>query len=784
MKALLVTLLLLCTPLLAHAQTPRTQTQSPYLTAMGDKIERLPLTSTRVDVSIAGVIADVKLTQVYENRGSRPIEALYVFPGSTRAAVYGVTMRVGDRLIRAKIREKQQAREEYEAARSEGKTASLLEQLDPSVFRMNVANVLPGDRIEVELRYTELLVPERGVYEFFFPNTMGQRYGETLPVVTSSASAVVDYAFDVRATVIGALPLQRVESPSHAVDIARPGANRAVVTLAEGALEKAGAIDYVLRYTLAGDAIQTGLMAYPEGDGGYFLLTAEPPATATAAMVVPREFVFVVDVSGSMAGEPLDAAKALVRDLFGVLRPTDRFNVILFSGDSEVMAPGGSLPASPQTLARALALIDKQAGGEGTELVPALDTAFALPTLAGMARSIVVVTDGQISAGGEAFATIRAALGTSNVFAFGVGPNVDRPVIELLARAGAGEPFVVDELSQARAIAQRMRSYIDRPLLTHIELGVEGFEAFDLEPARVPDLLAERPVTLVGRYRGVVGGRVIVRGFSGSTPNAQTVAFDPDSVSTDLAAIRLLWARTRIQRLLDEELAFSGSHLYPKPDQESTITRLGLDYNLLSPFTSFVAIDERVRAQSKAVPVQQPAIPKGTTSESPGEMDTPVFDETLPMSEPAPPPVEAEVVLAETAMEAPLAADASYEIGYSPRGTGNALDVVRLLATAAATKLPDGGKSALRKRVGANRFEFADGAWTDLRYRSGMTLLRIRRDSAAFMRLLALRPDVRAALALGEDVLIVLEGVAVRVAPVGFSDYPEKTLLKLRSKHG
>ncbi|MGB0132226.1 VIT domain-containing protein, partial [Dokdonella sp.] len=319
-------------------------TQAPYLTVVGEKVEHLPLASTQVEVLVAGVIADVTVKQVYENRGNVPVEALYVFPGSPRAAVYGLTMKVGERTIKANIAEKQKARETYEAARSEGKTASLLEQLDPSIFRMNVANVLPGDRIEVELKYTELLIPDRGSYEFVFPNTLGQRYGETLPVSTSSDSEVVDYAFSIHARILSAIPLKDVVSPSHQVEVAYSSTMEADVNLSEESFLKAGAADYVLRYSLAGDAIQTGMLTFPEGDGGYFLMLAEPPARVTEGMVAPREFIFVIDVSGSMNGQPLDVSKQLIRDLFSSLRPTDRFNIILFAGGSRVLSEDRSLP--------------------------------------------------------------------------------------------------------------------------------------------------------------------------------------------------------------------------------------------------------------------------------------------------------------------------------------------------------------------------------------------------------------------------------------------------------
>ncbi|MBS1242245.1 MAG: Vault protein inter-alpha-trypsin domain protein [Gemmatimonadetes bacterium] len=154
------------------------KTLSPFFFVKGEDtaVDALPLKSTQATVRIAGVIADVTVEQTYANEGQRPLEAVYIFPASTRAAVYAMTMTIGERVIQARIREKKQARREYEQAKSEGKTASLLEQMRPNVFQMNVANILPGDRVRVQLRYTELLVPEAGVYAFVYPTVVGPRY--------------------------------------------------------------------------------------------------------------------------------------------------------------------------------------------------------------------------------------------------------------------------------------------------------------------------------------------------------------------------------------------------------------------------------------------------------------------------------------------------------------------------------------------------------------------------------------------------------------------------------
>jgi len=734
--ALAITLLLFA----GLAEAAGEKTQAPYLSVVGDHIERLPLSSTSVEASIVGVIADVKVKQVYENRGTKPIEAVYVFPASDRAAVQALTMKVGERVIHAKIRTKEAAKAEYAQARSEGKTASLLEQLDPSVFRMNVANILPGDRVEVELRYTEMLVPDAGIYEFFFPNTMGQPYGNSgeagVSNPKSDAAEVVDFAFDIHVHVATGMPLVQVDSPSHKVEVKKESANAADITLGDSAIQKAGAQDFVLHYSLGGARIESGILAYPEGDGGYFLLMAQPPGSIPDESIAPREFIFVIDVSGSMIGAPLDLAKQLASDLFSVLRPTDLVNVEVFSGGSRVLAPKGSLHATPDTLKQVRAAISDQDAGGGTELVPALDIAYALPTTPGYARSVIVITDGEISAGAEAFRTVRKHLGESNLFAFGVGPTVSRPVISLLARAGAGEPFIVDSMKDGTAVAAKLRRYIDRPLLTHIQLDTDTFDVSDLEPEVLPDLLAERPIVVVGRYRGKAEGGLRIRGISGTQPYNEEVRVDPAAVSTNFNALRQLWARTRIQRLQDEQASeyWGGGDWTNK--NEAAITQLGLSYELLTPYTSFVAVDDRVRTDTTAEKVEQPAVAKPTAS-------------------------------------------------YS-RGTGNYTGLYRHRATRAPSAPPPPPKSTAptTKDLDNRHFSLIDGCWTDAKFVAGMHTLRIRRDSEAFRRLLALAPELAATLALGDRVIVVVNGTALQIGPDGFSTYSEAVLRRALNGRG
>ena len=614
---------LLLLPALIHAQDRREspdRTLAPYFVVEGDPtLDRLPLKSTRVDARIAGVIADVSVAQTYQNEGSRPIEARYVFPGSTRAAVYAMRMRVGNRLIEAQIREKRQARAEYDAARQDGKTASLLEQHRPNVFQTKVANILPGDRVTVELRYTELLVPTDGKYQFVYPTVVGPRYNGAAGTESHRAEPWVaspyQHAgepprspFELTASINSPIPLKEVSSTTHHLRVRHESPTRAVVSLPPTGKNENNR-DLILDYRLSGDRVESGILLYQGKDENFFLAMVEPPAAFGSLEVPSREYIFIVDVSGSMHGFPLDTAKALVNDLLGRLRPSDSFNLLLFSGDSTVLS-GHSLPATQANIQRATALLGEQRGGGGTELLPALRRALALPQDENRSRTIVIVTDGYVTVEKEAFDLIRRSLDSANVFSFGIGSSVNRYLIEGMARAGKGEPFVVTNPQTAREEADRFRRYIDSPVLAHARARFEGFEAYDVEPESLPDVFASRPVVLFGKWRGERQGKLVLDGITGSGPHRMTLDLAQAEPKDDNAALKYLWARSRIQTLSDQ------SKLERNDDRAQEVARLGLRYSLLTPYTSFVAVDKVVRNPSPAdqESVNQPSpMPEGVS---------------------------------------------------------------------------------------------------------------------------------------------------------------------------
>lgn len=590
--------LLLATSASLAALAADDTTASPYFFVENAdaSVDALPLKATRVDARVLGNIAEVTVTQEYRNQGKTPLEARYVFPASTRAAVHGMTVHLGERVIQAQVREKQKAQAEYQQAKQDGKTAALLEQERENVFQMRVANILPGDVVQVELRYSELLVPTDGRYQFVFPGVVGPRYNgkgtsgsgnqpwiSTPYLQQGQASAT---PFSLQMELLAPVQIGEIASPSHHIDI-QPDGQRATLQLA--ADETAGNDrDFILDYRLGGDQVQSGLLLSRGAQENFFLAMIAPPRAPEARLIVPRDYVFIVDVSGSMNGFPLDTTKALLRDLIGRLRPSDTFNLLLFSGDNRKLADT-SLAATPANVRRATDLLDGEQGAGGTELMPALREALAMPTDPERSRSFVVITDGFVTVESSAYQLVRENLNKANLFAFGIGTSVNRSLIEGLARAGQGEPFIVTDKASAGEQAERLRRMIDSPLLQGIHARFEGLDVYDVEPRQLPDLFANRPLVLFGKWKGEPRGELRIDAHGADGEFQARLPIGPANLDSHADALAHLWARKRLASLVDQE-ALDGDF-----ELSSQILDLGLKYQLLTPYTSFIAVDQAVR---------------------------------------------------------------------------------------------------------------------------------------------------------------------------------------------
>lgn len=591
------------------------QLLAPYFIVQGSEgeassAEHFPLKNTNVEVNLNGMIAEIYVTQVYVNEGDTPINATYVFPTSSTVTVHGMKMIIGNEMITARIKEKEEAKAEYEEAKTEGKSASLLEQKRPNVFTMDVANIMPGETVSIELHYTDLITPKEGIYEFVFPTVVGPRYVAPAATENKNGSATGsgdDWVaspylpegvtppgeYNITVNLSTGVPIAEVTCKSHAIIVRKSDESNALITLANPE-EYAGDRDFILKYKLAGEGIQSGLVlaSGQAGDGStraenFFMLTIQPPERYESGDITPREYIFVLDISGSMSGYPLDTAKELIRDLVTSLRETDAFNLVLFDNDTTMLSEN-SLPATAQNVKSAINLIDELEGGGGTSLLPALKDAVAVPAESGYARSVVIITDGYVSNDNEIISYISENMNTASFFSFGIGTSVNDYLIRQIAGCGLGESFVVTDSEDAVEAASRFRTYIEAPLLTDVSISFNGFEVYDVEPSVPSILYAKQPIVLFGKWNGEPVGSIVISGKTGDQDYAQEIPITNVAVDMESEAIRYLWARTHLDRI-----AGYGNVRNDESVKEE-IVRLGLDYNMVTPYTSFIAVSETI----------------------------------------------------------------------------------------------------------------------------------------------------------------------------------------------
>ena len=354
------------------------------LDSQGKPASFCPLRHTEVKAEISGFLSRVTITQEFENSSQERIEAVYTFPLSQNAAVDDMTMIVGDRMVRGKIKLREEARAIYEAARDSGRMASLLDQERPNIFTHSVANILPGAQVKITISYVETLKYEDGTYQFVFPMVVGPRYipGNRVPDASRITPPVTregtraGHDISIQVALDAGVPIDGLQSVTHEVTVDRTGSNRALVRLKDKAVIPNK--DFILKYDAAGRKVQDAVLTHRGGKGGFFTLILQPPERVGIADVTPKELVFVLDTSGSMMGFPIEKAKECMRIALDGLYPRDTFNLITFSGDTHILFPE-PVPATPENLSKAQTL--KLPNVLHTQKVLKLLFSFFLPQL-------------------------------------------------------------------------------------------------------------------------------------------------------------------------------------------------------------------------------------------------------------------------------------------------------------------------------------------------------------------------------------------------------------------
>ena len=594
------------------AQTGDTSGALTVVDEQGKPKSFCPLQHTDVKAEISGFISRVVVTQHFENPFNEKIEAVYTFPLPQNAAVDDMTMIVGERTVKGKILPREEAQAVYEAARSAGQMAGLLDQERPNIFKQSVANILPGDKVKITISYVETLRYEDGAYEFVFPMVVGPRYipgsftGEsrgngsipdtdqvpdasriTPPSPPAGMRSGHDISLDV--TLDAGLIVDNIDSKSHAVMIDRSNPHSAKLRLKGSSTIPTK--DFILRYDVAGQKMQDALLTHRDSRGGFFTMILQPPERVAPADVTPKELVFVLDTSGSMQGFPIEKAKETMKLALDNLYPSDTFNLITFSGDTHILFPQ-PVPATKENLNKAQAFLQSRAGSGGTEMMKAIKAALAPSDNQSHVRIVCFMTDGHV---GNDMAIISEVQKHQNarVFAFGIGQSTNRFLLDKMAEAGRGEVEYVSLKDDGSAAARRFHERIRNPLLTDISIDWNGLPVADVYPQRIPDLFGAKPVVLTGRYTSA--GRATIR-MKGKVAGNDFIREIPVELPETMAShdvLASLWARTRIDNLMARDYAGAQTGNMLAKVKE-TITQLGLEFRLMTQFTSFVAVEEMI----------------------------------------------------------------------------------------------------------------------------------------------------------------------------------------------
>ncbi|TVM31229.1 VIT and vWA domain-containing protein [Oceanidesulfovibrio marinus] len=630
----------------AETELRESQLAGSIEAVVNNRVIQFPSLHTDIRINIQGDMANVEVVQKFANPTTIPMNATYLFPLNKDAAVHAMTMEVGNEIVRATIHEKREAKEQFEKAKAEGKSAALLVQHRPNMFTQNLANLMPGLPITVRMEYVQPVLKVDGEYELIAPLVVGPRYQpaehmgpppsmvdvtgvaqeeigaggtaessagqwqlDTLPAYPEVAGIdpipdTIDFdRVSIRVTLDGGMPISTFYSPTHTLYVDTPSDERCTAQLATGSTIDNR--DFILRYGLDGQHVQAGLLTYKQGEDGMFSLLLEAPKTPATEEIASRELVFVLDTSGSMNGLPMQASKAFMRSALQTLRPNDYFRIVRFSNSASQFA-NQPLRADPGNLNRARNFVDTLAASGGTEVRTGINCALDTPQAPNTLRIVVFLTDGYIGNEAEVLRLLQRRLGRARLYAFGVGTSVNRYLLSEMTHIGRGFVRVLDPTENFVKVAADLAAKLDSPVLTDIHVDWGGLQVADVTPPVVPDLFAGQSVRIQGRYANPGPRDITVSGLVNGRKATLTVHgdFPTDDTGPERAAIPLIWARSLIRdnmRLYNTPAGLASDNVYQGTYKDRVI-ELGLKYSLMTRWTSFVAVTEkRYNTQGTAV---------------------------------------------------------------------------------------------------------------------------------------------------------------------------------------
>jgi Ca-activated chloride channel family protein len=597
------------------------------------KTIHFPALKTDIQAKIQGDLTTVTVTQTFENPTSVPLNATYLFPLNKDAAVHAMTMEVGDEIIQAQIHRIEEAKKKFNKAKKQGKAASLLTQHRPNMFTQRIANLMPGLPVKVTLVYDQTVPRVDGSYELVIPLIVGPRYQ---PVHSGKAPQVVEndviggmkkvkaetqfnqwevealpaYPDVSRLTIPDRVSKDRVAihinmeagaaipsiySRTHKIEVTGDDEKEKSVTLASG--RTIDNRDFVLRYQLAGKETQPAFLAFNNSEEGYFSLWIEPPASPKSKDITAREMVFVLDTSGSMSGQPIEASKVFMRHALNNLRTQDSFRIVRFSNNASEFT-SGPVRATPNNINRGLAYVNSLNANGGTEVANAIRQAFSIPKPDETLRIVVFLTDGYIGNESEVLRLITSTIDDARIYAFGVGTAVNRYLLAEMGKKGRGFARFIDPTEDAEEVALELAGKLESPVLTDINIDWGELKVSQVTPSVIPDLFAGDSIRVLGKIEGSgthtieVKGRVL--GRKASLPIEAVLPDGHEEVT--VSPIPQIWARSQIADHMGQINSPNHFKTTSLSDDElkQKVIDLGLKHSLVTRWTSFVAVSKKI----------------------------------------------------------------------------------------------------------------------------------------------------------------------------------------------
>jgi Ca-activated chloride channel family protein len=610
-------------------------TQGALRVEMDEQIVECPLKHTDVKANISGFIARVTVTQTFHNPYDEKIEAVYVFPLPHSAAIDDMTMTVGERRIVGLIKRRAEAQALYQKAIQQGKTASLLEQERPNIFTQSVGNIQPKDEVRIEISYVDVLDYDMGTYEFHFPMVVGPRYIPGTPIskipelpnelkgkvgeseapldapadgadpsgtgVAPDTNRVPDAsritppvlkpgyrtAHDISLAVSldAGVPIQDIQIINHKAKVDRVEASGATAVLSPA--DSIPNKDFVMKYAVVGEKPEMAVLAHSKGhEQGYFMLMIQPKLDGELAEAPPREIVFLVDVSGSMRGEPTQKVKETMHHFLRLTKPNDTVQVITFSSNAGKLFEK-PVPATQMNIEHALNFTQQIRGGGGTEMLNAIKLVLNEPVDRERVRIVVMLTDGYIGNEAEIIAEIDRRAGDQIRFsALGIGTSPNRYLIDGVAKHGGGLAEVIALNTDPGPLVAQIAERIHRAQLAKIQIDWNGLSVYETYPRRIPELWAGRPVLMFGRYGAGGSKKIELSGSAEGKPLKYKLSVTLPDTQPAHDVLSKVWARKKIEDISAQLYAADA------PEIVEEITNIALTHRLMTQYTSFVAVDE------------------------------------------------------------------------------------------------------------------------------------------------------------------------------------------------